>query len=364
LQDLGLHSRRQLDVVVIGGGQAGLAVGYYLRRTTLRWIILDDQETPGGSWEHTWQSLKLFSPRRWSSLPGWLMPAGSDEYPDRAEVIAYLGEYERRYGLPVRRPVRVEQVRREGDALVVASRDESWATRAVISATGTWMRPFIPDYRGRDRFEGIQIHSANYRVAAPFVGKRVLIVGGGNSGAQILAELWPVADVTWVTREPPRLLPDHIDGRYLFDEETRRWNAMQEGRDPDPPTLGDIVMVAPVRDARDRGVLVSEPSFERFTERGVVWPDGREQEFDAVIWCTGYRPALSHLAPLGVIGGDGRIVVEGTRAVVEPRLWLVGYGDWTGYASATLIAVGRTARVTVDEVVAWLRLPMNAGEGS
>jgi hypothetical protein len=109
-------------------------------------------------------------------------------------------------------------------------------------------------------------------------------------------------------------------------------------------------MVEPVREARDRGALASVRPFTSFTETGVVWPDGREEAVDAVIWCTGFRPALGHLDPLGVVEPGGRVLVAGTRAVKEPRLWLVGYGDWTGFASATLIAVGRTARATVREI--------------
>jgi pyruvate/2-oxoglutarate dehydrogenase complex dihydrolipoamide dehydrogenase (E3) component len=110
-------------------------------------------------------------------------------------------------------------------------------------------------------------------------------------------------------------------------------------------------MVESVRRARDCGALSAVPMFSRFTPDGVVWPDGRRTREDAVIFATGFRPALAHLAPLGVIAPNGRITVRGTRSVREPRLWLVGYGDWTGYASATLIGVGRTARTTVDEIV-------------
>ena len=112
-------------------------------------------------------------------------------------------------------------------------------------------------------------------------------------------------------------------------------------------------------EARERGVLESAGPFERFTETGVVWPDGREEPFDAVVWCTGFRPALGHLRPLGVVGEDGQVDVErggaGTRSVAEPRLWLVGYGEWTRFASATLIGVGRGARATVEEVGGALR---------
>lgn len=348
------------EVVVIGGGQAGLSVGYYLRRAGLSYAILDAQEGPGGAWLHGWRSLTLFSPARWSSLPGWIMPGGASEYPGREAVLAYLSEYERRYDLPVARPVRVREVRARDGGLSAVSDSGIWHGRAVVGATGTWEQPYIPSYPGRELFGGIQLHSAHYISPEPFRGKRVLVVGGGNSGAQILAELSLVAHATWVTRRPPQFMPDDVDGRYLFDLATRKYMAEQRGdneslREVVTTNLGNIVMVPPVKAARERGVLHSVPPFTRFTGTGVVWPDGREEAVDAVIWCAGFKSALDHLEPLGVIEPDGHIEVEGTRSVKQPRLWLVGYGDWTGYASATLIGVGRTARSTVEEITEFLR---------
>lgn len=346
---------RELDVVVIGGGQAGLAVGYYLRRTPLRFAILDAAHAPGGAWLRAWDSLRLFSPARWSSLPGWPLRGGADEYPGRDEFLEYLAAYEARYELPVRRPVHVSAVRRAGDRLAVESDAGTWTARAVVSATGTWQRPYVPDVPGREEFGGTQLHSAEYRSPGALAGRRVLVVGGGNSGAQLLAELSRVAHVTWATLEPPRFLPDDVDGRVLFEQATERYRAQREGRDPGPPrSLGDVVMVPPVREARDRGALHAVRPPARFTPGGVVWPDGREERFDAVVWCTGFRPALDHLAPLGVVGSGGRVEVSGTRSVAEPRLRLVGYGDWTGFASATTIGVGRSARATVQEIEAAL----------
>jgi putative flavoprotein involved in K+ transport len=340
------------DVLVVGGGQAGLAVGYYLRRSGLDFAILDAQEAPGGAWRHGWESLRLFSPARWSSLPGRLMSGGTDEYPTRDELLEYLADYEQRYQLPMERPVRVLEVAREDDSFLLRTSAGDRRARAVVSATGTWEAPQIPDVPGSEQFDGIQLHSAHYRGPEKIAGMRVIVVGGGNSGAQILAELSRVAQTTWVTLSPPVFLPDHIDGRYLFEQATELYRAKQEGRAPPPQAdLGDIVMVAPVRDARERGVLHDVRPFTHFTRDGVVWPDGTETAADAVIWCTGFRAARPHLAPLGVVDTAGRVAVNGTRSVAEPRLWLVGYGNWTGFASATLIGVGRTARSTVEEIV-------------
>lgn len=222
------------------------------------------------------------------------------------------------------------------------------------SATGNRENPYTPYYPGETLFEGVQIHSAQYRSPLPFAGRRVLVIGGANSGAQILAEVSRVAHTTWVTLRPPSFMPDDVDGRVLFDVATKRYLADQQGeglRAAVTVGFGNIVMVAPVKEARERGVLHSVEPFSRFTRHGVVWRDGTEEPFSAVIWCTGFRPSLGHLASLGVLNSAGTVDVEGTRSLKEPMLWLVGYGDWTGYASATLIGVGRTARSTVEEII-------------
>ncbi|MEU3025766.1 ArsO family NAD(P)H-dependent flavin-containing monooxygenase [Nocardiopsis alba] len=345
----------EVDVVVIGAGQAGLAAGYFLRRVARRedldFVVLDAGASPGGSWTHYWDSLRLFSPAEHSMLPGWWMPPEEGhEYPSARHVARYLAEYERRYELPVRRPVRVGRVECSGERLAVISDRGTWRARRVISATGSWSAPHVPALPGRELFEGEQAHTVDYRNPDRFAGLRVAVVGGGNSAAQILAELSLVAETTWIASRPPRLLPDDVDGRELFSIATRRQRAAEEGRMVEGvEDLGDVVAVPSVREARDRGVLEAEPMFERFTPTGLLWADGTERRFDAVLWCTGFRPALDHLAPLGVLDADGRVAVEGTRSVLEPRLHLLGYGDWTGAASATIIGAGRTAKGAVAE---------------
>jgi len=338
-----------VDVVVIGGGQSGLAAGYYLRRAGYRFVILDDQPAPGGAWPHTWASLTLFSPAQHSSLPGWPMPNWANGFPPVRHVIDYLRASEQRYQLPVRRPAHVREVVRDGDHLSVTTSVGQWRARAVISATGNWAQPFWPIYPGASTFRGQQLHTVHYRDAAPFAGKHVVVVGGGNSAAQLLAEISETTTTTWVTHTPPRFLPDDVDGRALFEIATRRAADLAAGR-PDTggiASLGDIVMVPSVLAARERGVLEAVSMFEGLTRDGVYWAD-REQRTDVIVWATGFRPALTHLRPMHLREPDGTIAVDGTRAVKEPALHLLGYGDWTGPGSATLIGVGRTARSAVE----------------
>ena len=340
------------DVVVIGGGQAGLAAGYFLRRAGLDFIILDDQERSGGAWQHGWQSLRMFSSAQYSPLPGWPMPAQSGElFPTASHVVDYLERYEKRYNLPVRRSVDVTDVRPDHQRLVVETDAGSLNAAAVISATGTWQSPYVPYYPGQDTFSGKQLHTVDYDSPDMFVGERVVVVGGGNSAAQILAEVSAVADTVWVTRHPPRFMPDDVDGSVLFDVATAREAVRRSGRDHGGvEELGDIVMVPPVRESRDRGVLNRSPMFDRLTSTGVSWRDGREHEFDAIIWCTGFRPHLGHLSGLRLPRDRGQPATKGTQSIGHPGLHLIGYGDWTGFASATIIGATRTAKLAVAEI--------------
>ena len=247
---------READVLVVGGGQAGLATAYHLRRAGFApgtgFVVLDANRSPGGSWQHMWDSLHLFSPAGYSSLPGWLMPpAGGADFPPAAHVVDYLTLYEHRYDLPVHHGVGVDAVRRADDdptgRLLVGTTAGTWSTRAVVSATGTWGRPFIPTYPGMGAFGGTQLHSADYRSTQQYAGRRIVVVGGGNTGAQLLAELSLVADTTWVTLRPPRFLPDDVDGRVLFDVATARRRALDAGQTDTGgvASLGDVVMVTP-----------------------------------------------------------------------------------------------------------------------
>lgn len=340
----------RFDVIVIGGGQSGLAMGYYLRRTGLSYIILDSQTEPGGAWLHAWKSLRLFSPAQWSSLPGMIMTGGSDYYPTRDVTIEYLKFYEEKYKLSVKRPVEVKSVQKIEDSFVLDTSDGIYYSKSVVSATGSFRNPYIPRFEGMELFKGTILHSSQYNSPEEFEGKRVAIVGEGNSGAQILAEVSKVTGTLWITQREPRFLPDHVDGKFLFDAATQMYESQKMGKAYKPPSLGDIVMIDSVKDARTRKVLKSGRPFEKFTEDSIIWSNGHEEKIDVVIFCTGFRPSLNHLESLQVINGEGKADTEGTRSKQIDGLWFVGYGNWTGFASATLIGVGRSAKATVEEI--------------
>lgn len=344
------------DVIIIGGGQSALACGYYLRRTGLDYVILDNQESCGGAWQKAWDSLTLFSPAEHSSLPGWLMPKSQNEFPSKQEVIDYLCQYEKRYELPVQRPYEVKDIKKEKDFFTIDTNHETLYSKTIISATGTWGKPFIPKIPGIEKFKGKQVHSAFYQKPEDFTDQKVLIVGEGNSGAQILAELSRVAHASWATRKAPEFLPDDVDGRVLFDQATAQYYAKKKGVKLDMTNfnLGTIVMVPSVKEARKREVLNSSGSFSAFTNDGIIWESGREEAFDVVIWCTGFSYATEHLENIVSTDERGKVETDGNRAAQEQRLWLVGYGSWTGFASATMIGVGRSARHTINEIQEYL----------
>ncbi len=347
---------KKYDLIVIGGGQSALALAYFLRRTDLNYTLLDDQERTGGAWLHGWDSLTLFSPAEFSSLPGWFMSESIGKFPSRDETIQYLDVYEKRYDIPVIRSTKVLDVEKTENGFVLHTTKGDYLTDALISATGTWSTPYIPKIKGRDEFQGIQLHSAEYKSPNIFKNKKVLIVGGGNSGAQVLSEISTIANTVWSTIDEPTFLPDDVDGRVLFDTATSIYNSLKESSNMEIPkyNLTDIVMIPSVIDARKRNVLYSKGKILSIGKDEVKWETGEVEKIDAIVWCTGFRPSTEHLKNLKIKYEDGIIHTSGTAVDDMPGLWLVGYGNWTGFASATLIGVGRTARETVKEVTAYL----------
>ncbi|WBL23943.1 ArsO family NAD(P)H-dependent flavin-containing monooxygenase [Zunongwangia sp. HRR-M8] len=344
------------DVIIIGGGQSGLACAYYLRRTSLKYLILDANKECGGSWAKNWENLDLFSAAKHSSLPGWLMPKTKSEYPTKEEAISYLCAYEKRYDFPIKRGIKIENIQKENDLYILKSNNRNFSAKCIIAATGTQSKPIIPTISGRNKFKGLQVHSSEYHKAQNFINKKVLVVGEGNSGAQILAQLSKITTTRWAVKSKPEFLPDDIDGKDLFDQASAKYRAKQQGKEYKPKNynIGSIVMVPQVKEARHRGVYNNFNYIETITEDGVKWQDGEEENFDAIIWCTGFGYATDYLKNLVETDQYGKIKTDNTSAKDISGLWLVGFGQWTGFASATLIGVGRSARKTVSEIEAFL----------
>jgi thioredoxin reductase len=298
------HGAR-VDIVVIGAGQLGLAVARHLQRAGLTrgagivggYVVLDDGLAPGGAWQHQRDAVRMGKAHGVPDLPGMAAPGDPDE---RASVAVprYLGAYERAFELPVVRPVRVRAVRDvggPGGLLAVETDRGEWLTRAVVSAAGSWQRPFWPAYPGCGTFAGLQVHARDVRSAVDFSGRHVVLVGGGTSALALRGEIAEATTMTWVTRRP------------------------------EP---GDQ---ASERREIDVGVLAPLPMFARIVPDGVVWdprdvpPAPAHREAGVLVWATGFRADLNHLAPLRLRAHGGGIVTDGTQVVADPRVQVVGY---------------------------------------
>ncbi|WP_225846686.1 NAD(P)-binding domain-containing protein [Streptomyces sp. HPF1205] len=346
---------REVEVAVAGAGQAGLSAGYFLRRAGFRperdFVVLDHSPGAGGAWQYRWPSLTYGKAHRVHDLPGLPLGEADPGRPSAEVVSAYFARYERAFDLRVRRPVDVRAVRDDaGGRLRIETGEGAWSARALLNATGTWDRPFVPYYPGQETFLGRQLHTAGYRGAAEFAGRHVVVVGGGTSAVQLLLELAKVARTTWVTRRPPvfRTGPFTEDwGRSavaLVEERVRAGLPPQS-----VVSVTGLAATEEVQDARARGILRPEPVFDRVTPHGVAWNDGRTLAADVILWATGFRAALDHLAPLGLREPGGGVRLEGTRVLKDPRVHLIGYGP-----SASTIGANRAGRTAVREVRALL----------
>jgi len=347
-----VNNTREVEVVVVGAGQAGLAGAYHLRRTGFEpehdFVVLDHSPGPGGAWQFRWPSLTYGKVHGMHALPGMELTGADPARPSSAVVAEYFAAYERAFDLRVRRPVDVRAVREgDGGRLLVETSDGTWATRALINATGTWDRPFWPRYPGQETFRGRQLHTAQYAGPEEFAGQRVIVVGGGASGTQHLLEIAPyAAATTWVTRRPP------VFREGPFDEDAGRAAVAlveERVRQGLPPKSVVSVTGLPLNDAiragLESGVLDRQPMFDRITPDGAEWSDGRQVAADVILWATGFRAAIEHLRPLRLREAGGGIRVEGTRAVADPRVHLVGYGP-----SASTIGANRAGRAAVRDI--------------
>ncbi|MFD8885899.1 FAD-dependent oxidoreductase [Streptomyces erythrochromogenes] len=347
-RDAGAGTDVDVDVVVIGAGQAGLSSAYHLKRAGLDHVVLDHAPRPGGAWQYRWPSLTYGKVHGMHALPGMELTGADPQRPSSEVVGEYFAAYEDRFGLRVRRPVDVSAVREgDGGRLRVETSAGVWSARALINATGTWDRPFWPRYPGQETFRGRQLHTANYPGPQEFAGARVIVVGGGTSAVQHLLEISEVAErTTWVTRRPPVFRDGSFgeaEGRAavaLVDERVRRGL---------PPQSVVSVTGLPLNEAVGAGlasgVLNRLPVFDRITAEGAAWADGSRVDADVILWATGFRAAVDHLAPLRLREPGGGIRVEGTRAVRDERIHLVGYGP-----SASTIGANRAGGAAVREI--------------
>lgn len=342
------------EAVVVGAGPAGLAAAQRLQSRGLRPLLLEKADQVGSAWRRHYDRLHLHTPRTHSSLPGLAMPRAYGRYPSRAQFVEYLETYASRFGLKPRFSSPVAAIRRDGRQFAVETSGETVRTPIVVMATGWADYPNIPQWPGMDLFQGRILHASAYRNSAPFAGGRALVVGFGNSGAEIALDLAESGlDVTLSQRSPIRILPRDLFGvpilefalaqRFLparvadalnapflrfsigslekLGFKTAAKGAMQMIEEDRRVPVLDIGAVKKIREGR----IKVRGAIRAFTREGVAFADGRDEAFDAVVLATGYKPDLRRLLPdaRGVLDDEGRPLVS-DRPTAEPGLYFVG----------------------------------------
>lgn len=359
---------RRVRVVVIGAGQAGLSSAYHLKRRGLTphrdYVVLDANPAPGGAWLHRWPALTFDAAHALHDLPGFPLGSPDPTEPASQVVNRYYGAFEREFDLPIVRPVSVVRVASEpepeseghhdpsGTPLRVTTTAGIWLADVVINATGTWDRPYWPYYRGRDLFVGRQLHTHDYGSAAEFEGERVLVVGGGTSAVQFVLQLHEAGALpVWSTRRPPAFTRRAFDPEWGREVEAEVDSRTRAGLPPaSVVSVTGLSLTEQYQAGIDAGILVSRGPLAELREHSAVFADGSEEPVDAVLWATGFRAALDHLAPLRLREQGGGILMDGVRVVKEPRLLLVGYG-----ASASTLGASRAGRAAATAAVTRLR---------
>lgn len=333
-----------LESLVIGAGQAGLSASFHLTRLGITHVVLDGDSRPGGAWQHRWDALTMRDVHGVAELPQDVAPP-RDDAPANTAVPAYFAAYERTHSLPVIRPVHVDRVEDEHGLLVVTAGGRRWTTRTLVNATGTWTQPFLPHYPGMETFLGEQLHTVDYPGPDHFIGRRVVVVGGGASAVQFLGALAPITDTLWVTRRKPVWRTDDFTPEAGAAAVALVEQRVAAGLPPQSVVSVTGLMLRPQERAAERlgAYSARRPMFDRIEPDGVRWADGSFEPVDVILWATGFRPAVSHLAPLRLRSAAGGIRLDrggrGTTAVADPRVQMVGYGP-----SASTIGANRAGR--------------------
>jgi putative flavoprotein involved in K+ transport len=368
-QDVRRHGRgpsggERVETVIVGGGQAGLAVGYHLARRERPFVILDADRRPGDAWRRRWDSLRLFTPARYSGLPGLPFPAPPFTHPTRDEVADYLEAYAARFQLPVRHGIRVDRLDRHRGRFLVAAGDHRWDADQVVVATGAYQHHRVPAFAAELDPGIVQLDTSRYRNPSQLRPGGVLVVGAGNSGAEIAHEV-AAAHPTWLSGPDTGHIPVRTGGRWDRLLTPPFWWLISRvltvdtaiGRKVRPRAL---VTPAPLERVRPRELAAA--GVERVPRTVGVrdgrprLEDGRVMEVANLIWCTGSRPDFGWI-DLPIFDQDG--LPRHHRGVVAspPGLYFVGLWFLSGFTSSLLGGVGRDAERIADHIARSVKVP-------
>lgn len=353
----GSSAGERVETVIVGGGQAGLAVGYQLARRDRPFVILDADQRVGDSWRRRWNSLRLFTPARYSGLPGWSFPGDPSSYPTKDEVADYLEAYAVRFELPVRNGVRVHRLAREGGRFLVTAGDSRWQADHVVAASGAYLRPRIPDFVSELDPGIVALDTSRYRNPSQLREGPVLVVGAGNSGAEIAYEV-SGTHPTWLSGPDTGHIPVRTGSRWdRLLTPPIWWFASRVltvdnpvGRKVRPKALHTPAPLERIRPKELAAAGVERVSRTVGVRDGMpVLEDGQVMDVANVIWCTGARPDFGWV-DLAVF--DDRGLPRHDRGIVaaQPGLYFVGLWFLSGFTSSLLGGVGRDAERIADHI--------------
>ena len=341
-------------VVIVGGGASGLSAAAALQERGIDSVVLEQDAAIGGTWVRRYDRLHLHTVRQFSGLAHWPIPPRYPTYLARDQVVTYLREYAAHFQLDVKTGVTVDAVlpTAAGDGWAIATKSDTWRARVCVIATGQYRDPITPAWPGRGTFTGRFLHSSEYRNATPFAGLRVLVVGAGNSGAEIATDLADggAALVAVSVRTPPPIVPRDpfgvpVQRTSLLLSHLPAFFANRMGRTTSRLALGDLSRYGlsqrdfapyttkrvPLIDvgfveALKRNRLSLRPALERVTTSGAVFTDGRAEAFDAIVAATGFTTGLSSLLRIdGVIDEHDEPLAASGDPTSLPGLYFVGY---------------------------------------
>jgi putative flavoprotein involved in K+ transport len=349
-----------LDVVVVGGGQAGLSVGYHLRSRSLRFAILEGAPRVGDVWRKRWDSLRLFTPAAYDGLDGMPFPAPPESFPTKDEMADYLEAYAGRFALPVRTGVRVDRLSREGDRFLLSAGERRFEARSVVVAMGTYQSPKGPAF-GRELDPGtLQLHASAYRSPSQLREGDVLLVGAGNSGAEIARDVAGTGRRVYMAGRDVGELPFRMEGwlgrkvlshlvlGFAFNHvltvntplgRRARHAVLTRGGLLIRVRSADLARMGVERVGRVMGVRDGRPLLE----------DGRALDVRNVIWCTGFHGGYDWI-DLPVLDERGEPRHERGVVIGQPGLYFVGLHFQHAMSSGMIQGVGRDARHVVDRI--------------